>query len=164
MAQQQESEQTKQIAVVRIRGTISAQREARETLTLLHLDHTNHAILIDDRPSYKGMLQRINSYVTWGEVTKETIVAMLEKRARLAGNKKLTTEYLEKLGLKTFEELADAIMTGKEAHGKLPFMTPVFKLHPPSKGFKGNVKKSFKAGGESGYRGEAINELVKRMI
>jgi large subunit ribosomal protein L30 len=159
-----QTEQVKQIAVVRIRGTISALREARETLKLLRLDNTNNAILIDDRPAYKGMLQAVNSYVTWGEVTKETVVAMLEKRARLAGNKKLTTEYLEKLGFKTFEELADAIMTGKAEHGKLPFMIPVFKLHPPSKGFKGNIKKSFKAGGESGYRGEAINDLVKRMI
>jgi large subunit ribosomal protein L30 len=159
-----QTEQIKQIAVVRIRGTISALREARETLALLRLDHTNHAILIDDRPSYKGMLQKANSYVTWGEVTKETVVAMLEKRARLAGNKKLTTEYLEKLGFKTFEDLAEAIMAGKAEHGKLPFMTPIFKLHPPSKGFKGNIKKSFKAGGEAGYRGEAINDLVKRMI
>jgi large subunit ribosomal protein L30 len=159
-----QTEQINQIVVVRIRGTISAQREARETLALLRLDHTNHAILIDDRPSYKGMLQKISSYVTWGEVTKETVVAMLEKRARLAGNKKLTTEYLEKLCFKTFEELADAIITGKAEHSKLPFMTPLFKLHPPSKGFKGNVKKSFKAGGEAGYRGEAINDLVKRMI
>ncbi|MDR2203591.1 MAG: 50S ribosomal protein L30 [Nitrososphaerota archaeon] len=162
MAQQQEV--TKQIAVVRIRGTISAQRDTRETLTLLRLDHTNHAILIDDRPSYKGMLQVVNNYVTWGEVTKETITTMLEKRARLSGNKKLTAEYLEKLGCKSFEDLADAIMSGKAEHGKLPFMIPVFKLHPPKKGFKGNVKKSFKAGGESGYRGEAINDLVKRMI
>jgi large subunit ribosomal protein L30 len=159
-----QTEQIKQIVVVRIRGIISAQREARETLTLLRLDHTNHAILIDDRPSYKGMLQKVNSYVTWGEVTKETVVAMLEKRARLAGNKKLTTEYLEKLGFKTFDDLADAIITGKAEHSKLPFMTPLFKLHPPSKGFKGNVKKSFKAGGEAGYRGDAINDLVKRMI
>jgi large subunit ribosomal protein L30 len=163
MAQQPE-EQYKTIAVVRVRGTISAQREARETLMMLRLDHTNHAVLIDDRPSYKGMLQRVNSYVTWGEVTKETVIAMLEKRARLAGNKKLDAEYLEKLGFKTFEELADAIITGKAEHGKLPFMTPLFKLHPPTKGFKGKVKKSFKAGSEAGYRGEAINDLVKRMI
>ncbi|MCL1966028.1 MAG: 50S ribosomal protein L30 [Candidatus Bathyarchaeota archaeon] len=159
-----QTEQINQIAVVRIRGTVSAQREARDTLSLLRLDHTNHAILIDDRPAYKGMLQKVNSYVTWGEVTKETIMAMLEKRARLAGNKKVTTEYLEQHGFKTFEALAEAIMTGKAEHGKLPFMTPLFKLHPPSKGFKGNVKKSFKVGGEAGYRGEAINDLVKRMI
>ena len=161
MSQQTEN---KTIAVVRVRGTISAMKEARETLALLRLDHTNHAILIDDRPSYKGMLQRVNSYVTWGEVSKETVIAMLEKRARLAGNKKLTAEYLEKLGLKTFAELADAILSGKAEHGKLPFMTPLLKLHPPTKGYKGKTKKAFRAGGEAGYRGEAINDLVKRMI
>jgi large subunit ribosomal protein L30 len=160
----QKTEQYKTIAVVRIRGTVSAQREARETLSLLHLDHTNHAILIDDRPSYKGMLQRVNSYVTWGEVTKETVTAMLEKRGRLAGNIKLTAEYLEQLDLKSFEELADAIMTGQTEHGKLPCMTPLFKLHPPTKGYKGKIKTGFNAGGEAGYRGEAINQLVKRMI
>lgn len=163
MAQQTE-QPTKSIVVIRVRGTVSAQKEARETLTMLHLDHTNHAVLIDDRPSYKGMLQKVNSYVTWGEVTKETIAEVIEKRGRLAGNKKLTAEYLEKLGFKSFEELADAIFTGKAEHGKLPFMTPLFKLHPPTKGYKGKTKKSFKAGGEAGYRGEAINELVKRMI
>ncbi len=160
----QQTEQNKTIAVVRVRGVVSAQKETRETLTLLHLDHTNHAVLIDDRPAYKGMLQRVNSYVTWGEVSKETVTAMLEKRARLAGNKKLTAEYLEKLGFKSFEELADAIITGKAEHGKLPFMTPLFKLHPPTKGYKGKTKKAFRAGGEAGYRGEAINDLVKRMI
>ncbi len=160
----QKTEQYKVLAAVRVRGTVSAQREARETLTLLHLDHTNHAILIDARPAYKGMLQRVQSYVTWGEVSKETIAAMIEKRARLAGNIKLTTEYLTEIGYKTFDELAEAIFNGKVEHGKLPYITPLFKLHPPTKGYKGKTKKSFNAGGEAGYRGEAINDLVKRMI
>ncbi len=160
----QKTEQNKTIAVVRVRGTVSAQKEARETLSLLHLDHTNHAILIDDRPSYKGMLQRVGNYVTWGEVTKETVSEMLQKRARLLGNKKLDEEYLTKIGYKTFDELAEALINGKVEHGKLPFMTPLFKLHPPTKGYKGKTKKSFRQGGEAGYRGEAINALVTRMI
>ncbi len=57
----QKTEEYKPLVVVRVRGTVSAQREARETLDLLHLNHTNHAVIIDSRPSYKGMLQRINS-------------------------------------------------------------------------------------------------------
>jgi large subunit ribosomal protein L30 len=160
----QKTEQYKTIAVVRVRGTISALKEARETLKLLRLDHTNHAILIDDRPSYKGMLQRVNNYVTWGEVTKETVAAMLQKRARLLGGKKLTDEYLANIGYKSFDALAEALVSGKVEFGKLPFITPLFKLHPPSKGFKGKTKKSFRQGGEAGYRGEAINDLVVRMI
>jgi len=58
------TEECKPLVVVRIRGTVSAQREARETLNLLHLSHTNHAVLIDSRAAYKGMLQRINFYFT----------------------------------------------------------------------------------------------------
>ena len=157
-------EQPKTIAVIRVRGIVSAQKEVRETLTLLHLDHTNHAILIDDRSSYKGMLQRVGNYVTWGEVDKETVAAMLQKRARLAGDKKLTEDYLQAIGFKSFDELADAIVSGKAEHGKLPEMQPQFRLHPPTKGFKGKIKMSFRSGGEAGNRGEAINKLVQRMI
>jgi large subunit ribosomal protein L30 len=139
-------------------------REARETLEFLHLTHTNHAVLIDSRPAYKGMLQRVNNYVTWGEPTKETILMMLQKRARLAGGKKLTDEYIHKAGYKSIDDLAEAIVNCKIAFQKLPDVQPLLKLHPPSKGYKGKTKKGFKAGGEAGYRGTAINELVKRMI
>ena len=161
---QQKTEECKCFVVVRVRGTVNALREARETLELLRLTHTNHAILIDSRPAYKGMLQRVNNYVTWGEPTKETVVEMLTKRGRLEGSKKITAEYLQKQGYKSIEELADAILSCKVAYKNLPAIEARFKLHPPSKGYHGNPKKSFRAGGESGYRGEAINELVKRMV
>jgi large subunit ribosomal protein L30 len=139
-------------------------REARETLELLRLTRTNHAVLIDSRPAYHGMLQHVNNYVTWGEPTKETVSMMLQKRARLAGGKKLTDEYIQKAGFKSIDDLAEAIVNCKVAFQKLPDVQPLFKLHPPSKGYKGKTKKGFKAGGEAGYRGEAINDLIKRMI
>jgi len=160
----QKTEECKPLVVVRIRGTVSAQREARETLELLHLTHTNHAVIIDSRPAYKGMLQRINAYVTYGEPTKETIVMMLQKRALLAGDKKLTEEYITKIGYKNLDDLADAIFSNKIQYGKLPDIQARFRLHPPSKGYKGKTKKGFNAGGEAGYRGEAINALVQRMV
>jgi large subunit ribosomal protein L30 len=160
----QKTEECKPYVVVKIRGIVSAQREVRETLTFLHLTHTNHAILIDSRASYKGMLQRVNNYVTWGEPSKETVSLMLMKRAKMAGEKKLTEEHIQKAGYKSIDDLAEAIVTCKAEFQKLPNMQPVFKLHPPSKGYKGKTKKGFKAGGEAGYRGEAINELVQRMV
>ncbi len=164
MAQTTKSESCKCLVVVKVRGTVSAQREARETLDLLHLGHTNHAILIDSRPAYKGMLQRVNSYITYGEPTKETVALMLQKRARLAGDKKLTGEYLQKVGYQSIDELAQAIVECKAQWAKLPDVEPRFKLHPPSKGYKGKTKRGYRAGGEAGYRGEAINELVKRTV
>jgi len=41
---------------------------------------------------------------------------------------------------------------------------PVFRLHPPRGGFKGSIRKPYGAGGELGYRGAAINELIRRML
>jgi large subunit ribosomal protein L30 len=160
----QKTEECKCLVVVRIRGVVSAQKETRETLQFLHLLHTNHAVLVDSRPAYKGMLQRVNSYITYGEPTKETIAMMLQKRAKLAGDKKLTDEYIQKAGYKSIDDLAEAIVNCKVQFQKLPDVQPLFKLHPPSKGYKGKTKRGFKAGGEAGYRGEAINKLVKRMI
>jgi large subunit ribosomal protein L30 len=160
----QKTEEYKCLVAVRVRGIISAQKDVRETLDLLHLNHTNHALLVDSRPAYLGMLQRVNNYVTYGEPTKETVTMMLQKRARLAGGKKLTDEYLQKAGYKSIEDLAEAIINCKVAYQKLPDTQPLFKLHPPRKGYKGKTKKSYNAGGEAGYRGEAINELVKRMV
>ncbi len=160
----QKTDECNCLVAVKVRGTVSAQREARETLQFLHLMHTNHAVIIDNRASYKGMLKRVQSYVTWGEASKETVAAMLQKRGRLAGDKKLTDEYLQKTGYKSFDDLADAIVNCKAEFLKLPDIQPLFKLHPPSKGYKGKTKKSFKAGGEAGYRGKEINALVLRMI
>jgi large subunit ribosomal protein L30 len=158
------TEDRKCIAAVKVRGTVSAQRESKETLMMLRLSRTNHAVLIDNRPAFKGMLQRVQSYVTWGEVSKETVALMLQKRGRLAGDKKLTDEYAQKVGYKSLSELADAIATCKVEHQKLLGIQPIFRLHPPSKGFKGKTKKGYKSGGEAGYRGEAINDLIKRMV
>jgi large subunit ribosomal protein L30 len=160
----QKTEECKCLVVVRIRGLVSAQKETRETLQFLHLTHTNHAALIDSRAAYKGMLQRVNSYITYGEPTKEMVAMMLQKRARLAGDKKLTDEYLQKIGYKSIDDLAEAIVNCKVQFQKLPDIDPRFKLHPPSKGYKGKTKKGFNAGGEAGYRGDAINALVKRMV
>jgi large subunit ribosomal protein L30 len=157
------AQERKCFAVIKVRGTISAQREARETLELLRIPKTNNAILIDNRPSYIGMLYRVQNYVTWGEVSKETVAMLLKERGRLTGGKKLTDEAVEKLGYKSIDALADAIASCKVEFQKLPNVQPIFKLRPPSKGFKGKTKKSYAAGGEAGYRGEKISELIKRM-
>jgi len=109
------------------------------------------------------MLYRVQNYVTWGEISKETVAMLLKERGKLAGGKKLTAEYVASLGYKSINEIAEAIASCKVEYQKLPNIQPVFKLHPPSKGFKGKTKKSYSAGGEAGYRGEKINELIKRM-
>jgi large subunit ribosomal protein L30 len=46
---------------------------------------------------------------------------------------------------------------------KLEGVKPFFRLHPPKKGYRRSVKRPYNNKGELGYRGEAINELARRM-
>lgn len=158
------AKEKKCVAAVRIRGTLSALREARITLDLLHLSHTNHGILINDDPSFLGMLKAVKDFVTWGEPSQETVRMMVLERSRLLGNRKLTDEKLGAMGYKSLEEFAEAVFKCRVDYWKLKDVQPVFKLHPPTKGFKGKIKKSYVSGGELGYRGEKINDLLKRML
>jgi large subunit ribosomal protein L30 len=157
------AKERKCIVTVRIRGTVRASRSVRETLQKLNLRRNNYAVLIDNRPSFLGMLKTAQNFITWGEASKQTVSMMVRERARLPGNKKLTDEYAQKTGHKSLEELAEAIFNCRSEYWKLPNVNPVFRLHPPTKGFKGKVKKGYGMGGELGYRGEKINELIKRM-
>jgi large subunit ribosomal protein L30 len=157
-------EPRKCLAVVRIRGTISGSREVRETLQMMRLTRNNYAVLVDDRASFQGMLKTARDYVTWGEVSKETVNQLIRGRGLLAGRKKITDEYSQKIGYKTIEELVDAVFSCNVEYSKLPSIQPMFRLHPPSKGFKGKIKKGYGSGGELGYRGEQINLLITRMI
>ena len=152
------------LAVVRIRGTVNVRKEIEDTLRMLNLERNCHATLIDDRPSFLGMLRKAQNVITWGEVSKETIALLLRKRGRIVGNRKLTDEYVKKIGYDSLDALAEAIYNLKVKLKDLPGVKPVFRLHPPRKGYKGTVKKSYSTGGETGYRGEAINDLIRRMI
>jgi large subunit ribosomal protein L30 len=158
------AEKSKCLAVVRVRGAGEASPDVRKTLEILHLTRNCHATLIDDRPSFLGMLKRVGSFVTWGEATKETILSLLKKRGKLVGDKNIDDEYAQKIGYKSLEELADAIYSLKAEFRHLPGVKPVFRAHPPKKGYKGKVKKSFNVGGVTGYRGEEINKLIGSMI
>ena len=149
---------------IRIRGMSDISQEIKDTLNMLRLTRNCHATLIDDRPSYKGMLRKSKDYLTWGEVSQENIALLLKNRGKLAGDKKLTDEYAKELGYKSLDDLAKAMFKMEVECSSLSKVKPVFRLRPPKKGFKGKVKRSYAAGGELGYRGDAINDLLKRMV
>jgi large subunit ribosomal protein L30 len=151
-------------AVVRVHGTTGVHSEVKETMNMLHLTRNCHATIVDDRPSYLGMLKKGQNYLTWGEISTETLALLLRKRGRLMGDKKLTDEYANKIGKKSLDELAEAICKGEIEFQRLPEMKPIFRLHPPSKGFKGKVKRSYAVGDVLGYRGETINKLLQQMM
>ena len=158
------AEQRKCLVAVRIRGLSDISQETKDTLMMLRLTRNCHATLLDDRPAYNGMLRKSKNCLTWGEVSQESIALLLKKRGRLVGDKKLTDEYAKELDYKSLDDLAEAIFNVDIEFSSLPEVKPVFRLRPPKKGYKGKVKKSYAAGGEAGYRGDAINDLLKRMV
>ncbi len=152
------------MVAIRIRGLSDISQETKDTLSMLRLTRNCHATLLDDRPAYNGMLRKSKGCLTWGEVSQENIALLLKKRGKLVGDKKLTDEYAKELGYKSLDDLAEAMFKMEVECSSLPKVKPVFRLRPPKKGFKGKVKRSYAAGGEAGYRGNAINDLLKRMV
>ena len=151
-------------AVVRVRGNVKVRPEHRRTLELLRLDRDNHLVLVREDPASRAMVNKVESYVTFGEVSVEALAGLLEKRGRLLGNKRLTAEFLKQHKLKDFKELAETVLAGKKRVEDFG-VKGVFRLNPPSKGFeRGGIKKAYNLGGALGYRGKEINELVERMM
>jgi len=154
-------------AIIRIRGSPDTPYDIEYTLRLLRLVRKFHCVLYPDTQAVKGMLHKVKDWITWGEIDRETLIELLRKRGRIIGNKPLTDEFIKsKLKISSIEELADALLQGRILFHKLEEygIKPVFRLHPPKGGFKGSTKKPYGAGGELGYRGLAINELLRRMI
>ncbi len=141
------------LAVVMVRGVVGTQREIKDTLRMLRLDRINHCVIVPKNPNFQGMLQKARFYITWGEINQETLEKLVAKRGRFAGDKRITD-------LNYAKELAGLILLGKTV--KDTGIKPVFRLSPPSKGYEST--RALYPKGSLGYRGEKINELIKRMI
>lgn len=121
-------------AVIRIRGITGVKEPIARTLGMLNLHKVNFCTIVDDNPSNKGMIFKAKDYITWGEVDDATLKELLTKR-------------------------------GEPNPRKPDHTKPFFRLNPPKKGYGRNgVKHTFKEGGGLGYRGQKINDLLKRMI
>ncbi len=147
-------------AVIRIRGRVGVRKDIADTLAMLRLHRKHHCVLVKPTPAMEGMLRKVKDYVTWGEISEKTLKYLLKKRGRKPGDKRLSDEEVEN----AFKAL---IEDGNEKQPSRILIDlgikPVFRLSPPSKGFKRKIKEYYPRG-ELGYRGEAINELLERMI
>lgn len=121
-------------AVILVRGLCNLTHDKRIALKLLNLEKKNSCSVIADTPSNRGLLTKVKDYVTFGEIDDVTLKMMLEKRA--------------------------------EKNPEDPKKTKsFFRLNSPRKGFeRKGIKTPYSRGGVLGYRGDSINELLKRMI
>ena len=148
--------------VIRVRGTTGVMQKVADTWHMLRLNRINHAVLVEENPSFEGMLQKSKDYITWGEIDAELLAQIIAKRGRIEGNNKVTDEFVaENSDYKDIAELAEALINSEVKLADVG-IKPVFRLHPPRKGYKG-IRHSVNEGGSLGYRGEDINNLAKRM-
>ena len=149
-------------AIVRVRGTVNVKSKISKTLKFLRLRRPNHCIIVPENDSYKGMLNIVKDYVTWGEITPASVEMLAKDRIHLEGGNVVSTAELKSLGFKNVKDFAKQISEGKVHLNNMRKIKPVIRLHPPIKGYEGN-KRSYKEGGSLGYRGEEINNLIGRM-
>ena len=151
-------------AVIRVRGMADVNYNIQHTMSLLGLTKVNHCVIVPENDSTKGMLQVIKDYCTWGEIDEATLVKLIRERGKLEGDRDITDDYLkEKSEFATVEDMAKAIIENDYRMRDIEAAKPVFRLHPPVKGYEGN-KRSFQNGGALGYRGAKINDLIDRML
>jgi large subunit ribosomal protein L30 len=131
-------------------------------MKMLRLTRINHAVMLDENPNYQGMLRKAKDYITWGEIREDTIIKVISKRGKAPGGAQVTEEYLKNNSeYSSIEELSKAVIKGAKLEES--GVKPVFRLHPPRKGYE-NIKKTYNEGGSLGYRGESIEELMNKMI
>jgi len=119
-------------AVIRVRGTVNVRHDIKKTLQMLRLHRVNHCVIVEENETFKGMLQKVKDYITWGELDKDTLVELIKKRGRLIGDKPVDDEYIKNsTPYKSVEEFAEAILDGKIRYRDLPDIKPVFRLSPP---------------------------------
>ncbi len=142
----------KTIAIARVRGRRGVKPKIRKTLELLKLHRPNHVVVYKATPSLLGMLRIVKDYVTFGEVSKETLERLVAKRGE-KGSRRAKELYNEA----KVREIAEKLYNGE----KVEDIDPVFRLHPPRGGWK-SIKAHYPKGA-LGNRG-SMDELLRRMM
>ncbi len=148
--------------VIRVRGHAQTRAPVEETMSQLHLSRLHHAIILPNTIYYKGMLQKIKDFVTWGTADEATVKALLENAPLAQGGKKLADANLAKTEYKTVAGLAKALIEGKTTLSQVKGIKNVARLKSPKKG-SGDIKQAYPKGA-LGNRAGKISEYAKQMM
>lgn len=139
--------ENKLVAVIRVRGRAKVRESISETLDRLNLRHANNLVILFGTKSNLGMVDKCKDFVTFGEINKDTLMKLLEKKEGVQEMPKDTVE---------------GILAGKKSLREMNVSIPI-RMKPPRHGYE-SIKQGYAAGGALGYRGEEINSLIRRMM
>lgn len=141
----------KKLAAIRVRGITGIRTKVEDNLKMLRLYRKNYCCVLPNMPIHIGMLKKAKDYITWGEIDEETFNMLVEKRGEEFNGRE--TDSKGKIKYNDF-----VVINNKK-------IKKYFRLNAPRKGFgRKGIKYSYQNGGALGYRGEAINDLIKRMV
>ena len=155
------------LLAIRLKGEFGTPRPIQNVLDTIRLRRKFNAVLLEKTPSTIGMLRRAKDYVTWGEANQTDIVNLLRERGEFRSGGAVTDEGIrEKIGEKSVQDLAAALVGGKVSLGALwqKGLSPVFRLRRPSGGFEGSTKRAYGSRGELGKREAGFSSLLNRMV
>ena len=151
-------------AIIRLRGKHDLRDSISDTLKMLHLTRQNHCVIVPQDPTYTGMLAVVKDFVTWGEIDDQTLAKALLRRGRAVGDKPIDDAFVKAHSrFNSIWDLSQAVAKGEATLREVQDLRPVLRLHPPVRGLRG-IKRGFHDGGDLGYRGNAINALIERML
>lgn len=70
------------IAAVRVRGDIDVSHTVSRTLQDLNLTERNQCVVFEENDAIKGMLDKSKDFLTYGEVSDETLDALAERAGK----------------------------------------------------------------------------------
>ena len=139
------------LAAIRVRGVTQVREVVEDTLTMLRLYKKNYCCVVPNNPAYVGLLNKAKDYITWGEIDDDIFDMLADKRGEEFKGRE--TDSNKKIKYNDF-----MLVKNKK-------IKKYFRLNAPRKGFgRKGIKHSYQVGGALGYRGNAINDLIKRMI
>ncbi len=137
------------ICAIRIHGRVNLKKEIDGTLNRLRLRKKYSCIVLNPTKEQFGMIKKVRDFVAFGNIRKETLEKLIEKRGQLLNKKK-------KIDAK---KTSDELEKGKKYEALN--LKPFFRLHPPRKGIK---SKLHFPRGVLGDNKEKINDLIERML
>uniref|UniRef100_U5EXV0 Putative 60s ribosomal protein l7 n=1 Tax=Corethrella appendiculata TaxID=1370023 RepID=U5EXV0_9DIPT len=168
-----------QLALIfRHRGDFIPNKSIANILKALHINRKRMCALIRLTAEKKAMLKLVEPYVTWGFPNISTIRDLIYKYGvfktvennnekhkiiSISCNKQIE-DRLGHLGIICLEDLLHEIITVGQNFDAVIKLFGCFKLKEPVGGYKNRKGLIFKKGGESGFRGEKINNFFKRLL
>ena len=138
------------IVVIRISGRVGLSKDIKETLDRINLRRKYSATFLKPSPENIKLLRKIRNVVAYGDIDKETLKELIEKRGTpIDKSKKIDAEkIISELEKKKLKDLG---------------LKPFFRLHPPRGGIDSKTHFPIRKG-VLGDNKTKINDLVRRML